>query len=442
MPIRSNFREGLTVLEFFISSHGARKGLADTALRTADSGYLTRRLVDVSQDVIVREEDCCASRNEAPKGMAITEILEGNKVVEPLEDRLLGRFTAEDVHDPNTGELIIACNENDFLLISATALSRPGSRKSYVAAYLPAGASVAFAPSAMVQTWLPAVRWISARPWASLPHRPSANRAHSLPCVPSIPAVWRPRTDITQGLPRVVEIFEARKPKGLAVIAEINGKVILSDGKKREATITNEDGEVVKYLIPFGSKLRVKDGEMVEAGDELTDGSINPNDILKIKGVKGVQAYMLKEVQSVYRLQGVEIADKHIEVIIRQMLRKVQVEDAGDTEMLPGELVDIFRFENENDRAILEGKQPAVAKRKLLGITKAALATDSFLSAASFQETTRVLTEAAIKGKIDPLVGLKENVIIGKLIPAGIGLKRYHDVEVSEIQPYPPNAQV
>ena len=238
--------------------------------------------------------------------------------------------------------------------------------------------------------------------------------------------------DITQGLPRVVEIFEARKPKGLAVISEIGGKVSLSEGKKREATITNEDGESEKYLIPFGAKLRVKDGDVVEAGDVLTDGSVNPNDILKIKGVKGVQAYMLTEVQNTYRSQGVDIADKHIEVIIRQMLRKVQVEDAGDTSMLPGELVDIFRFERENEEIILAGGQPAVAKRKLLGITKAALATDSFLSAASFQETTRVLTEAAIKGKVDPLVGLKENVIIGKLIPAGIGLKRYRNVEVAE----------
>ena len=237
-------------------------------------------------------------------------------------------------------------------------------------------------------------------------------------------------TDITQGLPRVVEIFEARKPKGLAVISEIAGKVEISEGQRREAIITGDDGETVKYLIPFGAKLKVKSGDSIEAGDELTDGSINPNDILKIKGVKGVQAYMLKEVQDVYRSQGVEIADKHIEVIIRQMLRKVQIEDAGDTDMLPGELVDIFRFERENEEMVMKGMQPAVAKRKLLGITKAALATDSFLSAASFQETTRVLTEAAIKGKVDPLVGLKENVIIGKLIPAGIGLKRYRTVEV------------
>ncbi len=238
--------------------------------------------------------------------------------------------------------------------------------------------------------------------------------------------------DITQGLPRVEEIFEARKPKGLAVITEISGTVQLkNDGKKTEAVVTNDEAECEKYLIPFGSKLKVHDGDFVEAGDELTEGSVNPHDILKIKGVKGVQAYMLKEVQSVYRLQGVEISDKHIEVIIRQMLRKVQVEESGDTDLLPGEIVDIFRFESENERIVELGGTPAVAKRKLLGITKSALATDSFLSAASFQETTRVLTEAAIKGKVDPLVGLKENVILGKLIPAGVGLKRYRNVDVS-----------
>jgi len=242
--------------------------------------------------------------------------------------------------------------------------------------------------------------------------------------------------DITQGLPRVEELFEARKPKGLAVITEIAGTVRISDNKKRrEAVITNEDGEAENYLIPYGSKLKVQDGDVVEAGDELTEGSVNPHDILKIRGVKDVQAYMLKEVQSVYRLQGVEIADKHIEIIIRQMLRKVQIEDAGDTDLLPGELIDIFRFERENENVIRNNGQPAVAKRKLLGITKASLATDSFLSAASFQETTRVLTEAAIKGKVDSLIGLKENVIIGKQIPAGIGMRQYQDIRVTEVQP-------
>ena len=436
VPIRANFREGLTVLEFFISSHGARKGLADTALRTADSGYLTRRLVDVSQDVIIREEDCAASRGERPKGMPISAIMEGNKVVEPLSDRLLGRYTAEDVYDPTTGELIIPCNEmitfsiRDRIINAGiktvscrsvfTCRSEHGVCAHCYGANLATGGKVDIGE---------AVGIIAAQAIGE-PGTQLTMRTFHTGGVASA-------DDITQGLPRVVEIFEARKPKGLAVISEISGRVSLTEGKKREATITNDDGESAKYLIPFGSKLRVRDGDMVDAGDELTDGSINPNDILKIKGVKGVQAYMLKEVQSVYRLQGVEIADKHIEVIIRQMLRKVQIEDAGDTTMLPGELVDIFAFENENERVILEGKQPAVAKRKLLGITKAALATDSFLSAASFQETTRVLTEAAIKGKVDPLVGLKENVIIGKLIPAGIGLKRYHNVEVREKEDIP-----
>ncbi len=431
VPIRANFREGLTVLEFFVSSHGARKGLADTALRTADSGYLTRRLVDVSQDVIVREEDCFAVRGEALKGMRFTAIHEGNKVIEPLGDRLLGRYTADNVLHPETGEILIKANTlldvEECKLISKLGLDSVTCRTVFTCR---------------------SEHGICAKCYGSnLATGNEVNIGEAVGII-AAQAIGEPGTqltmrtfhtggvagdDITQGLPRVEELFEARKPKGLAVISEINGVVKLSDSKKkREAIISNEDGESETYLIPFGSKLKVRDGDTVEAGDELTEGSINPHDILKIKGVKGVQAYMLKEVQSVYRLQGVEISDKHIEIIIRQMLRKVQIEDAGDTEMLPGELIDIFRFERENEAVIMNGGQPAIAKRKLLGITKASLATDSFLSAASFQETTRVLTEAAIKGKIDPLVGLKENVIIGKLIPAGIGLKRYKNVEVSE----------
>ena len=431
VPIRANFREGLTVLEFFISSHGARKGLADTALRTADSGYLTRRLVDVSQDVIVREEDCFAARGEAPKGMMIEAIMDDNKVVEKFAERILGRYTVDPVYHPETGELLcdadtmITYDIRDKIVAAGvtgvncrmvlTCRSEHGVCAKCYGANLATGGNVDIGE---------AVGIIAAQAIGE-PGTQLTMRTFHTGGVASA-------EDITQGLPRVVEIFEARKPKGLAVISEIGGKVSLSEGKKREATITNEDGESEKYLIPFGAKLRVKDGDVIEAGDVLTDGSVNPNDILKIKGVKGVQAYMLTEVQNTYRSQGVDIADKHIEVIIRQMLRKVQVEDAGDTSMLPGELVDIFRFERENEEIILAGGQPAVAKRKLLGITKAALATDSFLSAASFQETTRVLTEAAIKGKVDPLVGLKENVIIGKLIPAGIGLKRYRNVEVAE----------
>ena len=432
VPIRANFREGLSVLEFFISSHGARKGLADTALRTADSGYLTRRLVDVSQDVIVREEDCYAERGEAPKGMVITEIREGNKLIEPLKARVLGRYTVEPVVDPATDEIIVGADEM-ISFEQAERIEKAGVKSVVCRSVFTCrsdhgvcakcyGANLATGGSVDIGE---AVGIIAAQAIGE-PGTQLTMRTFHTGGVASA-------EDITQGLPRVEELFEARKPKGLAVITEINGVVHIDDSKKRrEAVVTSEDGESESYLIPFGSKLKVQDGDTVEAGDELTEGSVNPHDILKIKGIKGVQAYLLKEVQSVYRLQGVEISDKHIEVIIRQMLRKVQIEDAGDTTMLPGELIDIFRFEEENEKVVENDGQPAIAKRKLLGITKAALATDSFLSAASFQETTRVLTEAAIKGKIDPLMGLKENVIIGKKIPAGIGLKRYRNVEVRE----------
>ncbi len=432
VPIRANFREGLNVLEFFISSHGARKGLADTALRTADSGYLTRRLVDVSHNVIVREEDCFAERGMAIDGMLIEAIGDGNRPLEPLGDRILGRFTAEDVVDPGTGELIIGCNQmityeiRDRIVNSGitgvkcrtvfTCRSEHGvCAKCY-------GKNCATGEEVNIGE---AVGIIAAQAIGEPGTQLTMRTFHTGGVATA--------DDITQGLPRVEEIFEARKPKGLAVITEIAGTVkYVVDGKKTEAVISNGDGEVEKYLIPFGSKRKVDDGDYVEAGDTLTEGSINPHDILKINGPKGVQAYMLREVQSVYRSQGVEISDKHIEVIIRQMLRKVQIEDSGDTDLLPGELVDIFKYEETNTQALAMGLTPASAKRKLLGITKASLATDSFLSAASFQETTRVLTEAAIKGKVDPLVGLKENVIIGKLIPAGVGMKRYRNVEVEK----------
>ncbi|MCE5189156.1 MAG: DNA-directed RNA polymerase subunit beta' [Eubacteriales bacterium] len=432
VPIRANFREGLSVLEFFISSHGARKGLADTALRTADSGYLTRRLVDVSQDVIVREEDCYSARGEAPKGMVLTEIKDGNKLIEPLKSRVIGRYSVDAIKHPETGAVIV---EADSLISyeQAEAIEKAGIKSVLCRSVFTCRAE----------------RGVCAKCYgANLATGTPVNIGEAVGII-AAQAIGEPGTqltmrtfhtggvasadDITQGLPRVEELFEARKPKGLAVISEINGTIHIDDSKKRrEAVVTNEDGEAESYLIPFGSKLKVSEGEAVEAGDELTEGSVNPHDILKIKGVKGVQAYLLKEVQSVYRLQGVEISDKHIEIIIRQMLRKVQIEENGDTALLPGELIDIFRFEQENERIIQSEKKPAIAKRKLLGITKASLATDSFLSAASFQETTRVLTEAAIKGKIDPLVGLKENVIIGKLIPAGIGLRRYRNVVVTE----------
>ena len=447
VPIRANFREGLTVLEFFVSSHGARKGLADTALRTADSGYLTRRLVDVSQEVIIREEDCFASCGDTPKGMWISAISEGNKMIETLAARIEGRYAIDPVFHPVTGEMLC---EGDHMItleeakaIEAAGIEEVLCRSVFTCRCEHGVCCKCYGANQATGSYVDigeAVGIIAAQAIGE-PGTQLTMRTFHTGGVASA-------EDITQGLPRVEELFEARKPKGLATITEISGEVKLSDDKKK-AFITGADGDTESYLIPFGSKLKVKDGDHVEAGDELTEGSVNPNDILKIKGVKGVQAYLLKEVQSVYRLQGVEISDKHIEVIIRQMLRKVQVEDAGDTGLLPGELCDIFRSEEENEKLINayeealqkaqeegteEPEEPtlAKAKRKLLGITKAALATDSFLSAASFQETTRVLTEAAIKGKVDPLVGLKENVIIGKQIPAGIGLRRYRNVTVTE----------
>ena len=432
VPIRANFREGLSVLEFFISSHGARKGLADTALRTADSGYLTRRLVDVSQEVIVREDDCFAARGEAPKGMPISAITDGDKVIEKLKDRILGRYTVEDVIHPVTGEVIVPADEM-ISFDQADAIEKAGietvlcrsvftCRSNHGVCAKCYGSNLATGGHVEIGE---AVGIIAAQAIGEPGTQLTMRTFHTGGVASS--------EDITQGLPRVEELFEARKPKGLAVISEIGGTVHLDESKKHlEAVITGDDGECENYLIPFGAKLKVKEGQVIEAGDVLTEGSVNPHDILKIRGVKGVQAYILKEVQSVYRLQGVDISDKHIEVIIRQMIRKVQIEDSGDTSMLPGEMIDIFRFEEENERVIAEGGRPAIAKRKLLGITKAALATDSFLSAASFQETTRVLTEAAIKGKIDPLLGIKENVLLGKLIPAGIGLKRYTNIDVRE----------
>jgi DNA-directed RNA polymerase subunit beta' len=429
LPIRANFREGLKVLEFFISTHGARKGLADTALRTADSGYLTRRLVDVSQDVIVREVDCFERLGEPINGIAVMDITDGKDVVEPLEDRIVGRYAAEDIVHPDTGVLITPANH----LITheaAEKIVKANISQVQIRSVLTCriehgvcckcyGSNLATGGEVNIGE---AVGIIAAQSIGEPGTQLTMRTFHTGGVAGD---------DITQGLPRVEELFEARKPKGLAIISEISGVVKINETKKkREAVVSNEEGESKVYLIPYGSRLKVSDGQRVEAGDELTEGSINPHDILKIKGVKGVQAYLLHEVQKVYRLQGVDISDKHIEIIIRQMLRKVKIEDAGDTDMLPGGLVDIFRFEKENDEVIRRGGQPAVAKRVLLGITKASLATESFLSAASFQETTRVLTEAAIKGKVDPLVGLKENVIIGKLIPAGTGMSRYKNIVI------------
>ena len=426
VPI-SNFREGLNVLEFFISTHGARKGLADTALRTADSGYLTRRLVDVSQDVIVREIDCGTR-----KGIEVSDIKDGNEVIEELNERLMGRYTAENIAHPETGEVIVEANKmiNDH---DINKIIKAGIKKVKIRSVLTChseygvcakcyGANLATGEECNVGE---AVGIIAAQSIGEPGTQLTMRTFHTGGVAGD---------DITQGLPRVEELFEARKPKGLAIISEIEGTVkIVESKKKREVVVTSEDGEAKNYLIPYGSRIKVSEGDYVEAGDELTEGSVNPHDILKIKGVTGVQKYLLHEVQRVYRLQGVDINDKHIEVIVRQMLRKVKVEDAGDTKLLPGGLVDIFDFEEENARVVAEGKKPAVAKRTLLGITKASLATESFLSAASFQETTRVLTEAAIKGKVDPLVGLKENVIIGKLIPAGTGMSRYKDISISTV---------
>jgi DNA-directed RNA polymerase subunit beta' len=427
IPIKSNFREGLNVLEFFISTHGARKGLADTALRTADSGYLTRRLVDVSQDVIVRELDCGTD-----KGIEISDVKSGSEIIEPLSERLVGRYATEDIYDSVTKELIVTKDEAMTEKI-ADRIVKSGVKKMRIRSVLTCQSQVGVCAKCY---------------GANLATGDAVNVGEAVGII-AAQSIGEPGTqltmrtfhtggvagdDITQGLPRVEELFEARKPKGLAIISEISGTVKLADSKKkREVIITAEDGETKSYLIPYGSRIKVYDGDVVEAGDELTEGSVNPHDILKIKGLKGVQAYLLQEVQRVYRMQGVDINDKHIEVIVRQMMRKVKLEDSGDTSLLPGGLVDMLEFDRENEKALAAGLRPATGERTLLGITKASLATDSFLSAASFQETTRVLTEAAIKGKVDPLLGLKENVIIGKLIPAGTGMSRYKDINISTV---------
>ena len=425
IPIKSNFREGLNVLEYFISTHGTRKGLADTALRTADSGYLTRRLVDVSQDVIVREIDCGTNL-----GIEVMDITEGGQVIEPLSERIIGRYTLEDIVNPQTGEIIVKADKM-VTDKEADKVENAGIKKMKIRSTLTChsefgvcskcyGANLATGGDVDVGE---AVGIIAAQSIGEPGTQLTMRTFHTGGVAGE---------DITQGLPRVEELFEARKPKGLAVISEINGTAKLSETKKkRELIISSDDGEAKSYVIPYGSRIKVLDGDYVEAGDELTEGSVNPHDILKIKGIKGVQSYLLHEVQKVYRLQGVDINDKHIEVIIRQMLRKLKIEDSGDTNLLPGSLVDMFEYERENKIAFDKGLTLADGRHSLLGITKASLATDSFLSAASFQETTRVLTDAAIKGKTDPLVGLKENVIIGKLIPAGTGMKRYSDITVT-----------
>ena len=434
LPIKSNFREGLDVLEYFISAHGARKGLSDTALRTADSGYLTRRLVDVSQDLIIRDLDCAEGRETIPS-MEITELSDGQEKIESLQERITGRFLAEDIIDPETGAIVIKANHMvtpKRAPLVMNALSKLGRQSVKIRTVLTCrsksgicakcyGANLATGKPVEVGE---AVGTIAAQSIGEPGTQLTMRTFHTGGVAGG---------DITQGLPRVEELFEARKPKGLAILTEIPGVVEIRDTKKkREVIVTdNETAQSKTYLIPYGSRLKVVEGQVLEAGDILTEGSINPHDLLKIKGVKAVQNYMISEVQRVYRLQGVEINDKHIEMIVRQMMKKERVNEAGDSRFIPGTTVDRLDFEDENERLIKEGKKPAEGKRTMLGITKASLATDSFMSAASFQETTKVLTEAAINGKIDRLIGLKENVIIGKLIPAGTGMRRYRNVKLS-----------
>ena len=429
IPVKSCFREGLTVLEYFISSHGGRKGLADTALKTADSGYLTRRLVDVSHEVIVREDDCFAELGEKPKGIKVSAIKGGQgEIIESLEDRLTGRFVVGDVVDPATGEIIVKADtmisEDQAKAIVKAGIEEVEIRSVFTCKSRHGVCAKCYGKN--MANGLPvnkgeAVGIIAAQSIGE-PGTQLTMRTFHTGGIAST-------GDITQGLPRVEELFEARRPKHAAIVCEVSGIAMVEEKDKLIHVVVNcDDGSVKDYTISFGYGVLVKNGDRVEPGTILTNGSVYPQDILKTQGVKGVQDYILREIQTVYRSQGVDINDKHVEIIVRQMLKKVQVENPGDTDVLPGEKLDLFRFEEENLKALEEGKRPATGKRTLLGITKAALATESFLSAASFQETARVLTEAAIKNKIDPLIGLKENVIIGKLIPAGTGIGNYKNL--------------
>ncbi len=430
LPIKSNFREGLDVLEYFISAHGARKGLSDTALRTADSGYLTRRLVDVSQELIIRETDCSITRKEIP-GMYVKAFIDGKEEIEGLADRITGRYLAEDIIDPVTGEVVAEANHM-VTPKRAAAIVKTGVEKVKIRTILTCrshtgicskcyGANMATGQAVQVGE---AVGIIAAQSIGEPGTQLTMRTFHTGGVAGD---------DITQGLPRVEELFEARKPKGLAIIAEFGGEVSIRDTKKqREVVVTdNETGASKAYPIPYGSRIKVLEGDVLEAGAELTEGSVNPHDLLKIRGVRAVQDYMIREVQRVYRLQGVDINDKHIEVIVRQMLKKIRIDDKGDSDFLSGTTVDVIDFNEKNEELVEKGLKPATGTQIMLGITKSSLATNSFMSAASFQETTKVLTEAAINGRIDPLVGLKENVIIGKLIPAGTGMKRYRDVKLN-----------
>lgn len=424
IPIKSCFREGLDALEYFISSHGARKGLADTALRTADSGYLTRRLVDVSQDIIVREEDCGTH-----EGIVVEDIKDGNQIIEKLQERLEGRYPVEDIIDPKTKKVIV---DKDTMIDDDLA-------KKIVDAGI---ISVKVRSSLTCRT----KHGVCSKCYGmGLATRTKVNIGEAVGII-AAQSIGEPGTqltmrtfhmggvaggDITQGLPRVEELFEARRPKGLAIISEIAGKVKIEEEGNKKEIIVKGKSDSKTYQVPFGAKLRVKEGDTIEPGAQLIEGSVNPSEILAINGPEGVYKYLIQEVQKVYRNQGVDINDKHIEVIGRQMLKRVKVQDPGDTVLFGGSLVDMYEFETINEETVANGGRPAQGTRALLGITKASLATESFLSAASFQETTKVLTEAAIKGKTDPLIGLKENVIIGKLIPAGTGLSKYKDVKIN-----------
>ena len=442
LPIKSNFREGLDVLEYFISAHGARKGLSDTALRTADSGYLTRRLVDVSQEMIVREADCNAGHDREIPGMYVSAFMDGKEEIESLEDRITGRFSVNEIRDLD-GNIIVKANHM-ITPRRAHAICENGVDEDGkpIAGNVKARIKIRTILSCRTH------HGVCAKCYGANMATGQAVQVGEAIGIIAAQSIGEPGTqltmrtfhtggvaggDITQGLPRVEEIFEARKPKGVAIVTEIAGTATMrEDKKKREIIISNrKTGEEKAYLIPYGSRIKVLDGDEVEAGDPLTEGSVNPHDIIKIKGVKSLQEYMLQEVQRVYRLQGVDINDKHIEVIVRQMLKKITIEDPGQSDFLPGERVDRLDFVDTNEELENEGKELAVGEQELLGITKAALATDSWLSAASFQETTRVLTDAATKGKVDSLRGLKENVIIGKLIPAGTGMKIYSDVPMN-----------
>ena len=444
LPIKSNFREGLDVLEYFMSAHGARKGLSDTALRTADSGYLTRRMVDVSQHMIVRERDCCAGTGREIPGMVVKAFMEGKEEIESLKDRITGRFSCNTI-----------CDKDGNVIVKANHMITPSRAAKIISVGVDENGNPIDRVKIRTVLTCRSHMGVCAKCYGANMATGQAVQVGEAIGIIAAQSIGEPGTqltmrtfhtggvagnDITQGLPRVEEIFEARKPKGLAIITEIAGVANIKDTKKkREVVVTNnETGEVKTYLIPYGSRVKIVDGAVLEAGDELTEGSVNPHDILKIKGVRAVQDYMLREVQRVYRLQGVEIADKHIEVLVRQMLQKVRIEEKGDSDLLPGSMVDSLEFLELNEALEAEGKELATGTQVLLGITKASLATNSFLSAASFQETTKVLTEAAIKGKIDPLIGMKENVIIGKLIPAGTGMKRYRNIkldsDVTEVQ--------